>query len=144
MIHGPQTGNSFYGVMTSFLNSQDFSDFAGPGGWNDPDALIVGSVADMNVEEMKTAFALWAFAKAPLMLSADLNKLGNVNDTSSMAYWLNNTDMLAISQDRLGHQAKSIDNFNATGLSDTLGYYVSLNENATTKDQYFALLIVNW
>lgn len=47
--------------------------------------LIIGSVIDMTVEQMKTHFALWAWAKAPLILSADLENLGNVTNSSTIA-----------------------------------------------------------
>ena len=106
--------------------------------------LLAGAVYDMSNEQMKTQFALWAFAKAPMILSADLNRMGNVNDTDTIASMINNPSLIAINQDKLGHQCEEIENVNKTGQNDTLGYYVSLNEEADTQDLYFALLIVNW
>jgi len=56
--------------------------------------LLVGTVPDLTTEEMKTQFALWAFAKAPMILSADIEKLGNVNENGTIANLLNNTELI--------------------------------------------------
>ena len=49
---------------------------AGPGGFNDPDMLEIGN-GGMSDDEYETHFALWCFAKSPLILGADLGKLSN-------------------------------------------------------------------
>ena len=43
---------------------------SGPGGWNDPDMLEVGN-GGLTHEEEKTHFAMWALAKAPLIIGCD-------------------------------------------------------------------------
>jgi hypothetical protein len=106
--------------------------------------LLVGAVSDMTPEETKTHYALWAMAKAPLILSGDLTKIGVVNDTNSLAHMLNNTHLLDINQDKLGHQCEEIENLNGTGTNDTLKYYKSLTKNKDTEELSFSLLIVNW
>ena len=63
---------------------------AGPGHWNDPDMLEVGNHGLTNTEE-KTHFALWAFAKAPLIIGCDLNTVTN----ESLAI-LKNKNLIAI------------------------------------------------
>jgi hypothetical protein len=93
---------------------------------------------------MKTQYALWAFAKAPLILSGDLTKMGSVNETESLGNMFNNSNIRNISQDILGNQCEEFENLNGTGQNDSLSYYKSMNENAETKEKYFALLIVNW
>ena len=47
---------------------------AGPGGWNDPDMLEIGN-GNLTYEEERSHFALWCFAKAPLIIGADLVKI---------------------------------------------------------------------
>lgn len=71
---------------------------SGPGSWNDPDMLLIG-YAGMTPTEMKTHFALWSFAKAPLILSTDLTKIGNVTDTDSVAYIIQNIHLIKVNQD---------------------------------------------
>ena len=111
---GEFKGNSFYQIQSNFLNNQKVSSVAGPGGWNDPDMLLIGTVPDLTTEEMKTQFALWAFAKAPMILSADIEKLGNVNENGTIANLLNNTELIQINQDRLGNQCEEMEISNAT------------------------------
>ena len=65
---------------------------AGPGGWNDPDMLEIGN-GGMNEEEEKTHFALWAIAKAPLLIGCDLSKV----QQSSLDI-LTNSDIIAVNQ----------------------------------------------
>jgi len=47
---------------------------AAPGGWNDPDMLEVGN-AGLTLDEQKSHFAMWAFAKAPLIIGTDLKSI---------------------------------------------------------------------
>jgi len=41
---GEQKGNTFYQIQANFLRNQMVRKAAGPGGWNDPDMLMIGSV----------------------------------------------------------------------------------------------------
>ena len=78
------------------------ADNAGAGGWNDPDLLQIGSGA-LTPDEEATHFALWAYAKAPLIISANLSNL-----TQAQLDILKNKNMIAINQDKLGNQAKCV------------------------------------
>jgi alpha-galactosidase len=51
----------------NFKESQKHFERTGPGAWADPDMLEVGH-GNMTNDEEKTHFALWAMAKAPLIL----------------------------------------------------------------------------
>lgn len=53
-------------------------EFSGPGHWNDPDMLEIGNGGMSNDEEM-THFALWAIAKAPLIIGCDLTSISNTS-----------------------------------------------------------------
>lgn len=84
---------------------------AGPGHFNDPDMLVVGSRGDaarrgpgLTLEQERTQFALWAIFAAPLLMSADLTLIGE----ESRAILLNR-DIIAVNQDPLGQQGWHVD-----------------------------------
>jgi alpha-galactosidase len=82
--------------------------YAGPGGWNDTDMLVVGMVgwsqgprpSDLTPNEQLTHMALWALQAAPLLIGADLSKIDEW--TTNV---LGNREMLAVNQDILGTPA---------------------------------------
>lgn len=82
--------------------------FAGPGGWNDTDMLVVGMVGwsqgqrptDLTPNEQLTHLALWALQAAPLLIGADLSKIDEWTINV-----LGNREMLAVNQDVLGRPA---------------------------------------
>ncbi|XP_043913060.1 alpha-galactosidase A [Protopterus annectens] len=71
---------------------------AGPGGWNDPDMLVIGNFG-LSRDQQITQMALWAMMAAPLLMSNDLRQI----DEESKAI-LQNKDVIAINQDSLGKQ----------------------------------------
>ncbi len=85
--------------------------FAGPGGWNDPDNILIGHVlvgqtlgpTPLSLDERKTYFSLWSMLAAPLVLGSDLTKL----DPETLAI-LTNDEVIDINQDSLGIQAAPI------------------------------------
>lgn len=78
------------------------SRFAGPGHWNDPDMLEIGN-GGMNAEEYRTHMSLWCLLAAPLLAGNDLEKM--TPETRSI---LLNKEVIAIDQDRAGHQAERL------------------------------------
>ena len=77
-------------------------EYAGPGGWNDPDMLEVGN-GGMNIEEYKAHFGLWAITKAPLLIGCDI-----INMSKETKEILTNQEIIAINQDKLGEQGRKI------------------------------------
>ena len=83
--------NYWQQVKSNFLANQRFADNAGPGHWNDPDLMLIGIYsasiggAPLTSTEHRTHFALWAFAKAPLILGA-VNMFGNGLEVVSNPY----------------------------------------------------------
>ncbi|HOE60201.1 MAG TPA: NPCBM/NEW2 domain-containing protein [Kiritimatiellia bacterium] len=81
--------------------------FAGPGNWNDPDMLVVGTVgwgsprpSRLTPNEQYTHVSLWCLLSAPLLIGCDLTRLD--------AFTLNlltNDEVLEVNQDPLGRQA---------------------------------------
>ena len=76
-----------------------------PGGWNDPDMLVVGMLGwssnprptRLTKNEQITHITLWSMAAAPLLIGCDLTKIDPF--TKSV---LCNPDVLAVDQDALG------------------------------------------
>ncbi|ESO85223.1 hypothetical protein LOTGIDRAFT_235899 [Lottia gigantea] len=92
--------DSVVGVIDFYAkDAQNFSSFSGPGGWADPDEVIVGDFG-LSYEEERAHFGMWAMFASPLLMSVDLRNIRN----SSKAL-LQNRNILAINQDPLGHQA---------------------------------------
>ena len=89
------------------------SEYAHPGGWNDPDMLIVGMVGwgenlhptRLTPYEQYTHMSLWSLLSAPLLIGCDMSRLDEF--TLNL---LKNREVLDINQDIAGKQAKRIIN----------------------------------
>lgn len=84
-------------AWTSY-NQEKIVDAAGPGGWNDPDMLVIGNFG-LSWDQQVTQMALWAIMAAPLFMSNDLRHISH--QAKSL---LQNKDVIAINQDPLGKQ----------------------------------------
>lgn len=106
--------SSIYDI--GFRRQRDLAAYAGPGGWNDPDMLVLGMRGRGNDEviqgsegqgctdeEYQSHFALWCMQAAPLMIGADIRNL----DLVSLSI-LSNKELIAVNQDPLGIQASCI------------------------------------
>ncbi|UJR30271.1 hypothetical protein I4U23_017809 [Adineta vaga] len=82
--------------------NNEFADYAGPGGWNDPDMLEVGN-GGMTDAEYVTHFSLWAISKAPLLIGCDVTKM-----SAATLATLTNQEVIAVNQDPLGVQGKKV------------------------------------
>lgn len=90
------------------FNQDRWSSFGGPGHWNDPDMLVIGSVGwgpavrptRLTREEQCTHFGLWCLLSAPLLIGCDLRKIDDFTQRL-----LTNDEVIAINQDALGRQA---------------------------------------
>jgi alpha-galactosidase len=120
---GPSTGNlwrttgdiqdswnSFTGILDS---NAGHAASAGPGGWNDPDMLIVGLYGSNGVggtgmtdTEYQAHFSLWSLMAAPLIMGNDLTNMNTATRNILM-----NPEVIAVDQDPLGVQgSKVVDN----------------------------------
>jgi hypothetical protein len=89
--------------MINIIDENDkWYEYAGPGGWNDPDMLEVGN-GGMTLTEYKTHFALWSISKAPLLIGCDITKM-----TDDIKEILTNPEVIAVNQDSLGQQGHKI------------------------------------
>jgi alpha-galactosidase len=91
-----------WGVVPIFHRNARLADWAGPGGWNDPDMLEVGN-GGMSQLEYRSHFALWCLMAAPLLIGCDITTASD--ETVEL---LTNPDLVAIDQDPLGRQAKLV------------------------------------
>jgi alpha-galactosidase len=81
---------------------------AGPGGWNDPDMLVVGKLGwgdhprptRLTQNEQITHISLWSMLGAPLIIGCDLTQLDDFTKDV-----LTNHDVIEIDQDPLGKVA---------------------------------------
>jgi hypothetical protein len=84
--HQPGKGEFPFGVRDAFDRIAEWEQYAKPGNWPDPDMLPEGNLSPhpgwgdprqshYTQDEQRTEFTLWAIARAPLILGANLTKL---------------------------------------------------------------------
>jgi alpha-galactosidase len=102
----PRNEISPIGILTSMDVAANLERFAGPGGWNDPDMLVVGLNNKGNIKgggcneiEYHTQMSMWCMLAAPLMIGCDIRKMDETTKTILL-----NKDVIAIDQDALGKQ----------------------------------------
>jgi len=109
---GLERGDSLPGFYRiGFANATHSAD-AGPGGWNDPDYILIGTVGNareenapgkptpLTHEEQYSYMSMWSLMAAPLFFSGQMDHLD--------AFTLNvlcNSEVIDVDQDALGKQA---------------------------------------
>ncbi|GES59674.1 hypothetical protein ATEIFO6365_0002000500 [Aspergillus terreus] len=83
-------------VVRIGAKASEIPQYSGPGGFNDLDMLFVGNGVLTEAQE-RLHFGLWAIAKSPLVIGADLNTI-----SESSLNILKNKDIISINQDELG------------------------------------------
>ena len=113
--------SSWDNIKTVF-DRERLSPWAGPGGWNDPDFLLIGDMAyvpynqkppDVKIDrimpppltpdEQLTQLSLWSLMSAPLIIGGDLTTI----DRFALSL-LSNDEVIAIDQDSLGRPARVV------------------------------------
>ncbi|WP_229474750.1 NPCBM/NEW2 domain-containing protein [Pseudoduganella lurida] len=110
---------SWTSMLHNFDSAAKRALYAGPGHWNDPDILHIGHGAfdAAHPVEVRSHFSLWAMINAPLLVSYDLR-----NGPASLLDVLGNPDVVALNQDRGGHQGVvTYDSDDAQIIVKTLG-----------------------
>lgn len=85
-----------------FEKQLELAPYAGPGHWNDPDMLEIGN-GGMTDDEYRTHMSLWSILAAPLLAGNDLRDM-----PPSIKEILENREVIAIDQDRLGKQGHRV------------------------------------
>ena len=106
----PHNAYSCIGILAAIDASANHEDKAGPGGWNDPDMLVVGMKNTGNIKgggctvaEYQTQMSMWCVLAAPLMIGCDIRNMDA--DTKRI---LTNPEVIAIDQDPLGKQGNRV------------------------------------
>ena len=100
----PKTDGFPSGIDTAFDHLAEWNPYVGAGHWPDADMLPFGSLTPkpgwgeprhsrLSDEEMRTQFALWAIARSPLILGANLTRL---DDAARLV--ITNRRIIAINQ----------------------------------------------
>lgn len=84
---------------------------AGPGGWNDPDMLVVGYLGwgpnirptRLTKHEQVTHITLWSMLAAPLLLGCDLTRIDDFTQRL-----ICNSEVISVDQDSLGKAAVKV------------------------------------
>lgn len=112
---GVAKGSTLPGFYTVGFANGPLDAYAGPGGFNDPDYILIGTVGDahhsnlaakktpLKPEEQYSYMSMWSLMASPLFFSGDMTKLD--------AFTLNvlcNAEVIDIDQDTLGKQAKIV------------------------------------
>lgn len=101
-VFGASERDGVASVMEIFHRNILLGDFAGPGGFNDPDMLEVGN-GGLSPAEEESHFALWCLMAAPLLLGHDLRSM----DPTTRRL-VTHPGLIAINQDPLGAQARLV------------------------------------
>jgi alpha-galactosidase len=99
------------GILEVADRAESLAGWAGPGGWNDPDMLVVGlrgrsragaaGTAGCSDVEYRTQMTLWSMLAAPLLASSDLRSA----DSATIDI-LGAPGVVAIDQDALGEASR--------------------------------------
>jgi len=109
-------GSGIDGSLWKSMDAYGFGEagrdrWAGPGGWNDPDNVLLGQIiwkdklgpTPLTKDEQYTWMTLWSMLSAPLILGSDLTRIDDF--TKAL---LTNDEVIAVNQDLLGQQATPV------------------------------------
>ena len=112
-------GGSFEGIPAALFRdgfdlyaSRELHRYGGPGGWNDPDYLLLGYLSNwkgktvptpLSPDEQYTHVSLWCLLAAPLIFSGDVTRL----DDFTLGL-LCNDEVIDVDQDALGRPGRRI------------------------------------
>jgi len=82
------------GTANVIQHMAGLSQYAGPGGWNDPDFLMTGEWW-LSDTDSQTEFSFWCLFAAPLFVATDIRELSNKKE-------ILNSEAIAVNQDKLG------------------------------------------
>jgi alpha-galactosidase len=109
---GLEAGGQLPGFYSIGFKNARHAAYAGPGGWNDPDYLLLGWVGDarrlgegrptsLTPDEQYSYMSMWCLMAAPLIFSGDMDQL----DPFTLNV-LCNDEVIDLDQDALGKQAR--------------------------------------
>lgn len=126
--------DAWQNVRSSFQVNNYYAANQTTGWFNDPDFLSIG-IKQLSSQEERSQFALWAIAKAPLLISANLTSI-----TPNSLAILKNRNLIRINQDPTSNQAQCI--FNCLGDVQVFGAPQDTLQPAGKN--YYAAVAINW
>jgi alpha-galactosidase len=112
-------GGTFEGIPTALFRdgfdlyaAKELHKYGGPGGWNDPDYLLLGYLSNwkgktvptpLSADEQYAHVSLWCLLAAPLIFSGDITRLDDF--TLSL---LTNDEVIDVDQDPLGRPGRRV------------------------------------
>jgi len=130
-------------LQDAALTDAGLAEYAGPGGFNDPDMLLSSANAatrELSVKWSRTQFSVWSILMAPLLIGGPPEKLDPVDIET-----YTNAEVIAVNQDTLSQQGKIVDKSGivflphsntiwARNLSDGSVAMVFVNEGEFTRN----------
>ncbi|MFJ9951887.1 glycoside hydrolase family 27 protein [Kitasatospora sp. NPDC091207] len=108
--------DSDYGsLLQNYHANVNLAASAGPGAWNDPDMLEIGTTTEhgtLTPDEARSQFSLWAVMAAPLIAGTDLRDAA----PETLAVY-GNRDVIAVDQDPLGRQGVPVPSSPGTSVT---------------------------
>jgi alpha-galactosidase len=106
-----KNGSLWESMAASGFGQAGMERWAGPGGWNDPDNILIGRIlwkgqlapTPLTRNEQYTWVSLWSLMAAPLVFGGDMT---NMDDFTLRL--LTNDELIDINQDPLGRQAAPV------------------------------------
>ena len=103
--------DSWSSMCANGFSQSDHGAGIGPGGWNDPDMLVVGNLGwgdhphptHLTPNEQITHITLWSMLAAPLLMGCDLSHVDSFTRDV-----LGNPDVIDVDQDALGNPGKRV------------------------------------
>ena len=105
----PRNPRQLFRDVFDLYGRNELQKYSGPGGWNDPDYLLLGYLCErkggtsptpLSPNEQYSHVSLWCLLAAPLIFSGDITRLDDF--TLSL---LTNDEVLEVDQDPLGKAA---------------------------------------
>ena len=112
-------GQTFEGIPSALFRdgfdlytARELHKFGGPGGWNDPDYLLLGYLSNwkgktvptpLSPDEQYAHVSLWCLLAAPLIFSGDITRL----DDFTLGL-LTNDEVIEVDQDPLGRPGRRV------------------------------------
>ena len=108
---GPDIRDSWNSLFTSAFTLDKWSQYGGPGHWNDPDMMILGDVTTgselhasrLTPDEQYSHVSLFSLLSAPMLIGCPIEKL----DPFTLNL-LTNDEVIAIDQDPMGKPARLV------------------------------------
>lgn len=112
---GLEKGTRLPGFYHIGMRNAEHFEFAGPGGWNDPDYILIGVIGNahniseepkptsLTPDEQYSYMSMWSLMASPLFFSGDMGRLDE--------FTLNvlcNAEVIDVNQDVLGKQARLV------------------------------------